>query len=82
MVHSFSMKLKDVADALEKARNAISSKNGSFDGNNSNGTFSGSGVVGNYSVVSNDEVKITIEKKPFIASNGMIEKEIKKFFAC
>lgn len=79
MAFSFNMKLNDVSSAIEKAKNAVKSNDGSFDGDNSNGSFSAKRVKGNY-VITGNEARITITDKPIIYPKNMVEKEIRKFF--
>jgi hypothetical protein len=77
--YAFSFpKPPDLVDALSKVKNEIEKNNGNFSGNESEGSFTASGIAGNYSVV--DHVNVSIFKKPAIVPNSLIEKEIKKYF--
>lgn len=82
MAHTFTIDLsgKDLNAILSKVRTQITSNGGQFTGDGHGGNFSGSGVVGSY-VVSGALVTITITKKPFIASNKMVESKIRSYFA-
>jgi hypothetical protein len=82
--HSFIVKLKDeVSSILGKMKAMITGKGGSFEGNKECGSFEGKSVFGTikceYHSISANEVEITIDDKPFVMSNRMIESEIKKY---
>jgi hypothetical protein len=68
----------DFSVAISKIRNEIEKNNGNFSGNEKEGSFTASGIAGNYSVL--DHVKVSIFKKPAIVPNSLIEKEVKKYF--
>jgi hypothetical protein len=74
---SFS-KPENIQAAVETVRSGISSKGGVFSGNTQKGEFKASGIEGKYEVGNN--VTVTIIEKPFVLTNGLIEKEVKKFF--
>ncbi len=81
MSNKFTVKLTCPApEALDKARCAISESGGILTGDTSNGSFSGSGVMGSYHI-SGDEATITITKKPFIAPMSLIESKVREFFS-
>ena len=85
MAHTFTVILPagtNVSKELDKVRNGIAEAGGTFafDSTTGNGRFSVKGVVG-FIVLSGNTVKVTIEKKPFIVSNGFIEKSIRDYFA-
>jgi len=77
---SFTIKKpKDVEKALSDLQVAIQKAGGSISGDSNRGRIKSSGVEGMYEV-GEDSIKITIEKKPFIASKELIEKTIKSEF--
>ncbi|GHT87195.1 hypothetical protein FACS1894137_14020 [Spirochaetia bacterium] len=69
---------ENIQAAVETVRNGISSKGGVFSGDTRKGEFKASGIAGRYEVA--DNVRVSIVEKPFVLTNGLIEKEIKKFF--
>jgi hypothetical protein len=84
--HSFMVKLKDeVASVLSKMKSLITGKGGSFEGNKENGSFEGKTVLGTikgeYRSISDNEIEITIDDKPFLVSYSTIESEIKKYLS-
>jgi hypothetical protein len=64
--------------AVASVKTAIEKKGVVFTGNTSAGNFKASGITGNYRV--QDRVSVTIQEKPFIIPNQLIEKEVKKYF--
>jgi hypothetical protein len=64
--------------AVVSVKTAIERKGGSFTGDTSTGNFRASGIAGNYRV--QDRVSVTIQEKPFIIPNQLIEKEVKNYF--
>lgn len=69
-------KLEKVNEALSKIRDV-----GSVFVEGSSGNFSAKGVKGRFSYSQEDEIlTIVIDDKPWLASDSMIEDEIKKFF--
>lgn len=82
MAHTFTIDLsgKDMSSILAKVKTQITSNGGQFTGDGHSGSFSGSGVTGAY-VVNGALVTITISKKPFIASNKLVESKIRSYFA-
>jgi hypothetical protein len=76
----FTISIKDPAQAFEKAKAAINQAKGKISGNSAAGSFSGSGVEGSYAY-EDGNYSITISKKPFLATESMIKKEVIKFFA-
>jgi hypothetical protein len=69
---------RDLSQAVQTVRAGIEGKGGSFAGNEREGTFRASGISGNYQV--QDRVSVTINEKPFVIPNRLIEKEVKNFF--
>ena len=80
---SFDVKVKNISQAIAKAKSAVESSGASFEGDNQKGKFSGKKMgmelSGSY-VAGVDVIKITIDKKPFLASEEMIKAEVEKFF--
>jgi hypothetical protein len=68
----------DLSNAVTSVKTAIEKKGGVFIGDTSTGNFKASGIAGNYRV--QDRVFVTIQEKPFIIPNQLIEKEVKNYF--
>jgi hypothetical protein len=70
----------DKASLLNKIKNTIGDK-GTLSGNEQQGNFEGDTPLGkfegSYAIEGND-ITITIDKKPFLISNGMIKDEFEK----
>lgn len=66
-------------DLLSYLKNEVETNSGMFDGDTFNGTFSGKGIKGEYSVLGN-VVSVSIVKKPFIVPMSLVEKEIRRYF--
>lgn len=64
---------------LENVRSQIKNRDGEFEGNSTNGTFSIMGVHGAYEIIGQEAV-VTVSKKPFFISEGFIRSEITKYF--
>jgi hypothetical protein len=64
--------------AVASVKTAIEKKGGIFAGDTSAGNFKASGIAGNYRI--QDRVSVTIQEKPFIIPNQLIEKEVKNYF--
>lgn len=80
MSHNFTINLTgSVTEALDRARHTISGSGGDITGDESSGTFAGSGVLGSYHITGST-VTITINKKPFIAPMSLIESKVREFF--
>ena len=70
----------DKAELLDKIRSTVGTK-GKLDGNEQQGKFEGSTPVGNFEgsyTIQGDDINITIDKKPFLVSNGRIQEEFEK----
>jgi hypothetical protein len=71
-------------DISEKARQAITGAGGNFQGNESTGNFDVStplgDIRGNY-LIQLQVINVTISSKPFLVSCGMIEKQLRGYFA-
>lgn len=86
MAHTFTVALNDeIAAVLGRVESAITESGGIFAGNTEKGVFQGNSVMGpikgEYCSVSENEIRITINDKPFIVPYSMIEGEIKKYFS-
>jgi len=74
------MKVKATLEKVNEALNKIQQV-GSVKVNGSQGSFSAKGVDGRFSFDKENEIlTIVIDDKPWLASDSMIENEIKKFF--
>lgn len=84
MAHTFIVKLPehiDIATGVAQVREGVENAGGEYQFNGSVGSFNVRGVAGTFSVAENRDVVITINKKPFIVSNGFVEKAIRGYFA-
>lgn len=86
MSHSFKVSVtKDLAAALKEVEDGIVSNGGTFKGDLNGGEFSGKTILGmihgEYKCLSDDEVEITITKKPFAAPSGKIEAGVREYFS-
>lgn len=82
--HSFIVKLHDqISSIIDKIRSKITGSGGRFEGDIKCGCFNGKSVLGmikgEYRSISDTEVEITIEDKPFIIPYGTIESRIKEY---
>ncbi len=85
MSHTFTITLQEEVDGvLKRVASEITAKGGSFHGNAEQGLFAGHSVLGSikgeYRLLSDTEVSITIKSKPFIVPYGTIEAEIRQYF--
>jgi hypothetical protein len=74
----------DVEQLLAKVAQAVTEHGGQFSGDGKGGKFSGKTLLGEVHgkyVIDNDAVSISILRKPAMVPMGMIEKEIRGFFA-
>jgi hypothetical protein len=86
MPHSFNISINnDLPSTLKEVEDSILKNGGEFSGDTTSGEFSGKSILGmikgEYQCLSDNQVKVTIVKKPFAASNGRIESEICGYFA-
>ena len=86
MAHSFNISIQsDLSSILKEVEDSIVKNGGKFNGDISSGEFAGKTILGKvkgeYACISDDEVEITIVKKPFAASKGKIESAIREYFA-
>jgi hypothetical protein len=65
---------------VRRAKQIAAQNHVQFDGDEHSGTFSGDGVAGTYKV-ENHTVTITINRKPFYVTMGMIQSHLQQFFA-
>jgi hypothetical protein len=81
---NFSIQFSTSADELaEKARKAIMSAGGSFQGNAQAGNFDVStplGAIRGSYVIQQPVIHVTISSKPFLVSCGLIEKQLQGYF--
>lgn len=71
-----------IEQLIEKAKNAITSRGGSFTGNNQAGDYSISTPVGSIQgtyTVGGNKINFTIIKKPLLVSCSKIEDELRKY---
>ena len=86
MSHSFTVQIRDeISSVLKNIESEIISSGGGFQGNSDNGSFdvkSPLGTIkGEYSCISDNEIRITIKDKPFIIGYGIIETVVKEYFS-
>lgn len=86
MAYSFKVKLNgDLPALLDKVKDGITAKGGSFTGDASRGKFVGNTPLGKvgveYVALAGGEVQFTITDKPLIAPNGKIEAAIREYLA-
>jgi hypothetical protein len=84
--HSFIVKLtRGISSILDKVKALITGNGGKFEGNTECGAFDGKSALGTvkikYRTISEDEIEITIEDKPFIVPSQAIESAIKKYLS-
>lgn len=80
MSKSFSVNFSgDATSLLERARKAAADNGAQVSGDANQGTFSGRGVEGSYTV-SGNTVNVTVDKKPMIIPWSLVESQLKQFF--
>ena len=81
MANSFTVSYPgDKSQLLNKIRSTIGSK-GTLNGNEERGSFEGSTPIGSFEgsyTIEGNDITITIDKKPFLVSTGMIKDEFEK----
>jgi hypothetical protein len=81
MANSFTVNYPgDKSQLLNKIRSTIGSK-GTLNGNEERGSFEGSTPIGSFEgsyTIEGNDITITIDKKPFLVSTGMIKDEFEK----
>jgi hypothetical protein len=83
MAHTFSVNIPkgmDLKAGVEQVRSGVLAAGGKYQFDGTNGSFEVKGVTGTFSVAG-VTVTISIHKKPFIVSNGYVEKTIREYFA-
>ncbi len=86
MSHSFKIALKEeFSSILEEVESAIVKSGGEFKGDTHKGKFAGKTMLGKikgeYACLSDDEIEITITKKPLVAAKNKIESAIREYFS-
>jgi hypothetical protein len=84
--HSFNVRLHhQISSIVNKIRSKITGNGGRFEGDTKCGYFHGKSVLGTingeYRSISDTEVEITIEDKPFILPYSVIECRIKEYLS-
>jgi hypothetical protein len=81
MSSQFTVKYNgDKASLLNKIRSTVGDK-GKLNGNEKQGSFEGSTPLGSFEgsyIIEGDDITVTIDKKPFLVSNGRIQEEFEK----
>ena len=70
----------DKQELMNKIKSTVGDK-GKVNGNEQQGSFEGSTPIGTFEgsyVIAGDDITITIDKKPFLVSNGRIQEEFEK----
>jgi len=73
----------DINDILARARSAIEQTHGTFDGDPTQGSFTGSTLVGKVAgtyQVQGSDIHVQIIEKPFMLSCSQIESALREFF--
>ena len=86
MPHTFKISIeKELSITLKEVKAIIVENGGKFIGNTSKGKFLGKTILGKikgeYASLSENEIKITIIKKPFVTSKSKVESAIREYFA-
>jgi len=71
-------KPQNISQVIETVRSGIVRKGGTFSGDEQKGNFKANGITGQYKV--SNIVNVTIQEKPFVIPNSLIENEIKNYF--
>jgi hypothetical protein len=69
----------DAASLLQRAKDVATLAGANMTGDTSSGKFSGKGVEGHYEVLGHT-VHVTIDKKPLIIPDSVVEERLRKFF--
>ncbi len=81
MANQFTVRYPgDKTELLNKIRSTVGEK-GSFAGNEDQGSFEGNTPLGKFAgsyTIEGDNITVTIDKKPFLLSHGMIKDEFEK----
>jgi hypothetical protein len=86
MTHTFTISVSSpISIVLGKVGAEITCSGGSFEGDESCGTFFGKTplgfIKGKYCCISASEIQVTIVEKPFFVPYGIIESKIREYFA-
>jgi len=86
MATTFTLPLaQDTATALEHIKSGITEAGGDFEGDTDTGTFAGKTplgtIKGSYLVKNDNEIEITINKKPMLLSKVAIKSAITDYLA-
>ena len=86
MSHSFKISIKEgLSSILAEVESNIVKNGGKFKGDTNKGKFAGKTILGSvkgeYACLSDDQVEITITKKPFVATKSKIEFAIREYFS-
>jgi hypothetical protein len=80
MARTFSISTaEDPATLVDRAKRVASENGAAFEGDVTSGSFSGSGVKGEYKI-EDRTVTVTITDKPFFLSWDNVESRVKGFF--
>lgn len=86
MSHTFRISIEnELSSTLKEVEKTITEQGGEFKGDTHSGEFSGKTILGKVKgqytyLADDDEIKITIIKKPFTVSKGKIESAIRQYF--
>ena len=81
MSETFTLSFEgDPVQLVDRAKQVAAQNHVQFEGDEHSGTFSGDGVAGTYSV-QGQTVTITINRKPFFITMGVIRDHLQQFFA-
>ena len=75
----FTIEVADISAAMEKAQTALQKYGGTLKGDDTAGHYTSNGVEGSYTVDGN-KITIKVDKKPFIAPEGLVRSTVEKFF--
>ena len=85
MATTFTLPLTQDKDAaLKNINTSITEAGGEFNGDTGSGAFSGNtpmGMIKGSYVINNDEIEVTITKKPMLLSKFAIKAAIKEYLA-
>lgn len=79
---TFSVQISgDAAAQLARVKEAAAANDVIFSGDTESGSFVGRGVAGKYTREGDNLILVTVDRKPFFATWGMVETKIREFFA-
>jgi len=86
MAHSFKTTVDgDLTSLLQKVKDKIISKGGSFNGDTNGGSFSGETPLGkvflDYKVLAGNTIQFTVTDKPFLVPNSTIESNVREYLS-